>query len=87
MPGFSLLFFGLFGLLASLGAFYWSVARIRAVPKPIYTLAIGAVCAAIFYGSLSFVPLRLGLAPAAGLSFVLAPLAAGASPLLACASA
>lgn len=54
MVGFSLLFFGLFGLLASLGAFYWSVARIRAVPKPIYTLAIGAVCAAIFYGSLSF---------------------------------
>lgn len=83
MAGLSLLFFGLFGLLASLGAFSWSTARIRTVPHLLPTLGTGAMCAALFYGSLSLGPMGLGFAPALGLSFVSAPLVAWALPLVA----
>lgn len=83
MAGLSLLFLGLFGLLAGLGAFSWSTAQARAMPHGLLACCTGIVCAAVFYAVLGFVPIGLGLAPALGLSFAMVLLVAGASPLLA----
>lgn len=83
MAGLSLLLFGAFAALVSVGVFCWSAARFRAALSSIWFVIAGVSSAIVFYAALWGTHLTFGLASSWGVSMFLAMSVAFAWPFLA----